>query len=305
MLLKISAQVESHTLVSHPVTILCGKYGIGLYPSEDGRLDKIEIVKPCNPPDNELPRVVPTPREQTKANIIIPSSLDADDLIELLQYLESLGSFWFGIDRIRWSESTTEWIPEGPEDRERLSLFSLKSSASYPLTDVPLNAAQLCALVAARDKYAFLVIPLAFLREGDLEFRAFRYASAFYQFYFYLEDLYGNGMWKTKAIQAEFLKSAHLNEIAAQLMNVFADATMAETRGQIREHLKRYRLEYRPEGLIKVLPEVRGELHHFSQKSRQKHAHPFNQRSFRGIAYLAMSFSRLSYPLIVRDGAPR
>lgn len=68
-------------------------------------------------------------------------------------------------------------------------------------------------LIKNKHKFSSLINPLAFFREGVNDFKTFRYINSFFNFYFVLEGLYGNGKTKNKDVAREFADSIEFNNI--------------------------------------------------------------------------------------------
>ena len=80
-----------------------------------------------------LPSIVPgTGTREQPHRFAMPVPPQADELRAVLQYIESLGSFWLGIRRIAWSEAEVRWMPDSEAELRELPLFSVKSRLDYP-----------------------------------------------------------------------------------------------------------------------------------------------------------------------------
>jgi hypothetical protein len=186
-----------------------------------------------------------------------------------------------------------------------VNLFSYTATLSYPERPLVFDPASLRELIRDRETNEYLVIPLAFVRDGLNEYKRLRYLTAFYQFYFYLEGLYGDGKWRGHEVEERFLKSSHLPEAEQRTLSVLNKPELQWDRNEIELLLRERGHEFSAEGLIKLTVDMRGQLHHYSPHSSRKSGHPLNQREFKSIAYLAMSLCLGSYPLILRDKGPR
>ncbi|MGV3707408.1 MAG: hypothetical protein ACO1Q7_01110 [Gemmatimonas sp.] len=222
-----------------------------------------------------------------RANLRIPP--DVETLVATLQYIESLGSFWLGIHRIYWNECSIEWRPESPEEKQKLSVFSHRRSLSYPRDLKEMTPRRLAEIMRPRVHLEYLVVPLSFFREGDNDFLHGRDINAFFNFYFFLEGLYGGGKSKNDAVRAEFLKSSQMRSATQRFLDRLNDADMAGNRAELDPFPRLKNCDYSVEGLIKLLVSIRGTLHHFSASSTQMKGHPLNQDEFRVVAFLALS----------------
>ncbi len=305
MRLRVSAEAEGKALIPSAVTVLSGEYAVSLFPGDDGLVSRIDVVKKTRAEDAELPTLEPTPDDRIKAHIHIPSSHDEDDLVDVLQHLESLGAFWLGFRRIRWENRKVEWIPETEEDKRRLSLLSHVHKETYKEQPVVPRLEIVGELVGARERNRYLVIPMAFLREGVNEYRAFRYINACFQFYFYVEDLYAEGQWRTKQAKERLLASTHMLKAATKVVTELNTPSSQLERAQIERDLNEKGHPFSPEGLIELIVDMRGDMHHFSQKDPRRRNNPLNQREFKGIAWVMMQFCLFTFVEIVADRAPK
>lgn len=302
MRIALSASATGKTHVPYPVTVLEGSYAISFFPGRDGLIDRIQVSARLRESIDPLPTFTAHSSGPIKATIDAPVSETEEDLLALLQYFESLGGFWLGLRKINWEEPKREWIAETPEEESRLQLFS--SSASQRVRETPqlLNLRIVRELMAKRTENEWLIIPMAFVRQGIKDLNESRYTSAVYNFYFFLEDLYAEGKWRTKATKARFRGSAHLGEVAQRAFAFLTSPGQEQNRIGIEECLSETGLRLSAEDLFDLIVEMRGRLHHFSQKSTQMHAHPLNDGRFRPLAVLLMFVCMNAYSLIERDG---
>jgi len=259
------------------------------------------VSRKVNIDEITLPSVSHTPAERVKATINAPGGKVGKDLLDLLQYFESLGSFWCGIRRIYWEESKLEWIPESEEERSRLAVYSVQPSHKVEEEPQPLNLRIVRELVEARSDNEWLVIPLAFWRQGMKDMLEGRYISAIHQFYFVIEGLYAKGQWKGRQVKAQFKRSAQMQQVASDALVFFDKPDQSENRTAIDRYLREEGHDYTADGILDLLVDMRGRLHHFSPKSSLNHAHPLNQQEFRPFGVLLNFFCLRTYPKIVGD----
>lgn len=241
-------------------------------------------------------------------HLYIPVSSFHDDIIELAKHIESLGSFWFSIRKINWEEPEIIFIPENEEEKriiEKRGVNNFKSFQKYRPSLIEMNPRVLKEVIENQEMYEHLVIPLSFYREGRNEYIQKRYINAFYNFYFFLEDLYGNGKTKNKQIREEFLKSRHLTYAVKQTIREFKEGPRKNHIENLKKFLKLENCSLDLEGVIFLIVKVRGNLHHFSQKSSKKMGHPFNQKDFETMAFLLMSLCLKSFCFLTTGEKPQ
>jgi hypothetical protein len=286
MFYQLSAPVDSVNILQQPFAITVEPYVVLAEGEPGGDIRHLILRRRVADYEQYLPRFDPS---VTPPAMTWPANPYDEELRALLQHIESLGSFWLGIRRIHWNVSEARWEPEDDEERKRLQVFSIKMSREYQETRQLVNPQMFARLIRTQEDLSHLVIPMAFYREGQNAFRAHQYVSAFYNFYFYLEDLYGQGKTKNSAVEASFKKSAQVRWAVEQLLEGLAAPDMAQHLRELKEALARDNCAFDVDGVIKLIVKVRGDLHHFSQRSTRPKGHPFNQGEFRTMAYVLFS----------------
>ncbi len=223
-------------------------------------------------------------------HVRVPANPVSDELIAVLQHFESIGSFWCGIERIAWHDCESTWVPETAAEGEELSLLSFGALRRVypPLRDTVLPGL-VEEIIRFRGSFKRLVLPFSFYREGMNEYRQHRYINAFYNFYFFLEDLYGEGHTKNRKVLQSFLGSEELATAVRTALEKFAQPEMAEQNAGLAFHLENENCDRTVEGALRLLVNVRGTLHHFSQHSSKFKGHPLNHEAFRSVAFLTMA----------------
>lgn len=212
-----------------------------------------------------------------------------DDLLGMLQHLESLGSFWMGIKRIYWDEAEFRWEPENEEERSQLQVFSMHIHREYPQSSLVINPQYFASLIRSRDSETHLVLPMAFYREGVNDFKSHRYVNAFFNLYFYLEDLYGDGKTKNPQVEAAFRSSDQLRSAVQKFLESILEPDMSSHLQSLERFLQQEHCEFSVEGIISLIVKIRGNLHHFSQQSSKMKGHPLNQQQFETPAYMLLT----------------
>jgi hypothetical protein len=119
--------------------------------------------------------------------------------------------------------------------------------------------------------------------------------------------LYGKGKTKNYLVKKEFLKSIHINYAINQVINDLLYDSEIHSRYYLKivYFLKEANLGFSKEGVIKLIINLRGNLHHFSMKNIAKSGHPFNREEFKSIAFLLMHLCISLINQLERDGFPR
>jgi hypothetical protein len=260
-----------------------------LRPDDNGWLTSIKIIRTVKTPARYSSRIDPG-TGPVKANIVIEG--DRKEYLELIrefQELESLLSFSTNgnLKNIDWDSPKEEFIPETDEERKRVHVSSFAFTKEYPDIPVSLSEQEFETIINTKERYASLMVPKAFYKEGINEFTSRRYINAFYNFYFILEDIYGKGKTKNKDISETFRQSKDLIQII--------EWTLKDVIGKNKRHsdnIKNFcveeRVTYDVTGIIDLLQRIRGNLHHYSSKSSKHLGTPFTHEDFESIAFLTM-----------------
>lgn len=217
-------------------------------------------------------------------------------LIQQLQTLESLLGVVGNIKRIYWNKATFEYYPETEEEFKRINVMP----AFFFMHEIPMNDpahipnADLKAYLEHIDTFEGLAVPMSFYREAKIEYGSGRYINCFFNSYFIIEGLFGNGKWRKEAIIAEFTKSQVFSGFVQQLLNEaekITDPAEGWTKAQIEEELNKRSQPYTVEGLVKLIVETRGRLHHFSFGSTQQQGTPFNHLEYKRIALMGFTLA--------------
>lgn len=280
MLYQISAKYKGDTFIKSPFELHLEPYKISVSCDKNKIVNELIISKKLIDYEKYLPKL--ETEEPHKHSLNIPDEPDFEDIKNLIQTIESLGSFWFRVKKIYWETPKRDWIPENDEETKRIQVTGIKLKKEYTKIPIELLPRLLTEIIVLRDNYKHLIIPMAFYREGRNEFTSFRYVNAFMDFYFYLEDLYGFGKTKNIQVEKQFIKSEQLNRALNHTIHSFSK----RHQDNLNEFLKIEKYQYDNAGIIKLIVKVRGNLHHFSQKSSKKKGHPLNQKDFETMAYL-------------------
>jgi len=299
MLFRVSAGVEGGARAEASFSVSVPPYLVTMN-QEAGKVVRILAEKRVVDYDRHLPQflVSSTGPHEFK----IPHNPHSDDLIGLLQHIEAFGSFWCGIERIQWQEAKYEWIPESPEEKAKLSVHSYSSSEKYPEFPVLIHPNIVRDLMLNRQRLQHLVVPMSFFREGMNDFADCKYISSFCNFYYFLEDLYGQGKTKNVAVLEAFKGSKQLSASSHQIADILKRREFGPRRDNVLTMLKAENCEITGPGLLEFLVKMRGNLHHFSQRSTKTKGHPLNQARFDGVAYLAMAICMGIVPQTVVNG---
>lgn len=208
------------------------------------------------------------------------------DAKELLQYLESIGSLWFGIRNIDMGNMRIEWKNERRGKRQELGFnFETNTISNYSdAVTMIIDQEGLASILGLRADLNQLTIPMAFYREGLNERAKGRFGNAFINFFLMLEGLYGNGQFGERQLNTQFKATRELtNAVDGLLKETLPEYVDKQLEAWLRAHNK---LRNR-DGIIEMLTKVRGDLHHYSMRSTRNQGTPLNQTDFLAAAYVA------------------
>ncbi|MDP1860096.1 MAG: hypothetical protein Q8K82_15580, partial [Gemmatimonadaceae bacterium] len=178
---RLTAELQGQTVSAQSYEWEAPEHTVGLVLSEKGRVSHIWIEARVVDFEPYLPRL--TPHTDGPSVIGIPAVRVREHLLDILQYLESLGSFWFGIERLNWGSAKEEWLPDSAEEKARLSISAFSHKLEYPATPVPVKPDVIAGLLGKREVLSYLTIPMSFYREGTNAYRDHKYVAAFRNFY--------------------------------------------------------------------------------------------------------------------------
>src|SRR5579872_7502582 len=135
-----------------------------------------------------------------------------------LQSLESFLCFYGNLEAIHWDAAEAFVEAEAEEEKKDLGIQSWMIAPGINDPIVNLSPEQLDTIVAHASRCSEMTATLAFHRMGINNVRRFQYISAFFNFYFVLEGLYGNGKFRAEHVKNEFGRSATLVSVIEKMI---------------------------------------------------------------------------------------
>jgi len=261
-----------------------------LTPNKDGMLAFIKIITEVDAPEKFYSKIEEGDEKVKKHIIIEVDPTVSDELRSDFQYIESTLSFWGNLKRIHWDEPKREWIPETEEEKSKLKVYAVSLSRRYPDPPTKLGREEFIRTIRNKSRFDSLTTLRSFYREGKNFFGQFRYIDAFYNFYFIIEDLFGGGKTKNKQIEENFKSSTELKKTIVWVMDTQIN-THKKHHKDISRLLLEKNLQNTPDGIIRLLIRMRGQLHHYTSKSSLKQPTPLIQRDFESLSFLAMGIA--------------
>lgn len=217
-------------------------------------------------------------------------------LIKEIQTLESLLGILGNIKKVFWNKAVFEYYPETEEEFKRINIlpafFFMHELMMDDPAEVPIGL--ITPYLRRMDTLSTLAAPMAFFRESKNEYAVGRYINSFFNSYFIIEGLFGNGQWRKRDIVRELTTSQIFSGFVQDFLDKAGlnnDISQGMTKSQFLEELKKFSQPYTVEGLIKCIVETRGKLHHFSIASTQAQGTPFNNFDYKRISLIAFTLA--------------
>jgi hypothetical protein len=306
MLYQITVKVEAEAICHRPYKVEVDHFILEVMVNPDKVVDGLSIALRVKNYQDFLPRVSSAIESRITQVSLRDSSLFFF-LVDLAQHIEALGSFWFGVRKIYWESPKRAWIAETLEEQKVLEPLPnhFQEEAHENRCYGELSPEMLASLVHNRRLHQHLVLPMSFYREARNDFTSGRYTSSFINFYFYLDDLYGQGKTRNKEVEKLFKFSEHMRQAIQQTMQLYQDVESLENLEELTKFLHMEKKEFSIDGIIELIVQIRGNLSHFSQKSSKKKGHPLNQREFRSVAFLMNSICTHTFMQLTTGEMPK
>ena len=298
--MKYSLECDVNSKIMIP-KVLSHKIGIKefiLIPSEDRLLDKIKIIVDVEKPERFYSKIKKDDSKKVDWTITINRDKKLyEELIEDFQQIESQLALDLPLKEIMWNSPKEEILPETEDEKQLVNIHGLKYEKTYSDQIKCLDEKSFKTIVEKKEKYSGLTIPMAFFREGNNDFCRFRYINAFFNFYYILEGLYGNGKSKNSAIKEEFLISSEFVKVVKWFIKELKnEKRYLRHLENINRNLKLRNKILNVEGIIHLIVSTRGDLHHFTNNSKKKQNTPFNHEEFESISWMSLGLAALAIP---------
>lgn len=210
----------------------------------------------------------------------LPSGEAYQDIIEILQHIESFGALDDRLSKIDMENLTYRWIPENERDHQT-PFNELKRKVEVK-PNIELTENWLRNTIICRGQMKDLYLPFSFLRDGK-EFYAIRkYQAAFCSFYWMLEYFFNENGWGIE-------KDAYLRKKCLSIALYKTLEQMPKYKNHydwLINELKKRQKEYDVEGLLFLLNRFRDEFSHASINERNRN--PFRERDYISISFIIM-----------------
>ena len=236
-------------------------------------IDKINVVRALSVTIKIQASEIPVATRNPEPGVKLKIDMVSPRLRELLPQVRTLEGFlsMYGVESIDTRHVKHTWIPESAEEQSRLHINGV-STSSGQLGDEAYDQLDLAfagQAVTALEKLVAYEVPFNFYRRGMLDLRDRRCIDAYYDFFFVIETLFGNGKFKTRQLKEELRSSLPLQEAVAQTL---AGGQVRFILASDKHLLPAYRLHYQGRKSAEITDrfvDLRGELHHHSGRDRR------------------------------------
>lgn len=229
--------------------------------------------------------------ENGTPNITIPVDPAFSILSKELYALRGALFLW-GVTDIDIDGAEHKWEPETKEEERFQNILGFKTKREAKSSNITLPMDMLVRMTVSRDRLIEYEIPCEFYRRGYRDLDQGQYIEAIYDFYFFIEYMWGDGQFK---------KAAIINALIKSDLTKFITAAIKETSPKILTNKYDYDIfqsRYLKSDMKKIITHIvdtRGYLHHQSIR-RKSNWNPSKTIEFRvdaeflgAVCFLAMS----------------
>ena len=272
-------------------------------PNASGVLAQIKVIAPVpNPASFKTYKVIDTEHKKFSVHVDHDDALHTR-LMSFIQSVESILGFYFDLSDIHWNQVEAFVEPESDEEAKQLEVLRWFMTQSIGGARREITLEQLDLAVVTAKRTADLTTTLAFHREGSKDMRDLCYISAFFNFYFVLEGLFGNGKTKNDAVRAEFKRSSRLVAAIQGMIDKGLPPSYGEDEG-ILERLRRMNKPCTPDSIIDLLVSTRGDVHHNVGNPKRPGGSPLIVAQFQTFSMFCMNLCQVILHQEIEDRQP-
>lgn len=232
-------------------------------------------------------------------NVVVDYPKDiSDELLSYLHKFESHVAFAFQearINEVAWEEHQVVFIPETDAEKAAIVVNGITVSTSQATRAAPLTPKSFDMIVTRMRSMGDVHLPMAFFREGKLDHRAGKFASAFCNFYFVVEDFFGGERpYRESDVVASFKANADAMRVFESALKSFQQPDLKEHWQKLLTYFKEAQCEANPVGLGRLLVRMRGRLRHYSRRNAALAGTPFEDSKYQSLALLGLHVANLT-----------
>jgi hypothetical protein len=289
----IECPVTSTLRLAREISAVAGGFTYVFKAGSEGYLSQLTVIADVpNPATVSTRRIINQEQRKLVVQINTDKELHAAMMLTV-QSIESVLGFYFSIDNIHWNRA--EAFIEVENEVEGLQIEVPRWGVYQGVGEIVsqhIDEAGIRAVINTAEACKSLTPTLAFYREGANDMRSLRFVSAFFNFYFVLEGLFGNGKTKNDGVEAEFRRSKKLIDAIQNLIDQGLPKSYGEDESII-ERLEKANKPCNPESIVKLLVSIRGNLHHYAGNPRRPGGSPLTQARYCTVAMFCMQLCQI------------
>lgn len=279
MKLQICAQIDGKFLIDNKVEAKIHPYDFEIFEREKKYF--ISITKPVQDYQEYAPKVY---LKESVPHIEATNPLIYKDMEEWLFYIEAMGAFNFEVSKIHTDELEVNWIPETDDEKEIISISSLKRNREKPIANKVLRNINLSNLLIYRRMLPDAHIPFNYYRQAKNFFDNDNYYFAFINYFMMLEFCFAEGKFHKRKMIESFKKYDLLRLCVLSAISMLKEKDNdARNYKWLVDECKRLEKKVNYDGVIYILIEYRGLLSHASERSKK---YLFNDSKLRPLAFI-------------------
>ncbi|MEG1725759.1 MAG: hypothetical protein RR313_10235 [Anaerovoracaceae bacterium] len=191
------------------------------------------------------------------------------DIIDWLQYIESMGAFNFEVESVGWDEPAITWIPEIEEERGIMPLLSHQRQHQKKVATKRLSQSNLQNVVIYRRCLKDIYIPFTYYRQGMNLFNQRKYYFTYINFFMMLEYCFANGKVKKSGVLKEFGDAYLLRKSITSAIELVKNTDNKAHFEWLQTECSNRQKKVDVDGVLHILIEFRGLLSHASKLSEK------------------------------------
>lgn len=278
MKLEVRAEIKGGFIINEIITAKSYPYDFYIF-EEDGRL-YISVIKEVVDYENYITKYI---ERNGLSELVLTNPEIYQDMIELLQYIESSGSFNIDIESINWDEPRITWIPEIDEENGIMPLLSHHRKKENSKRPKLLRSQNLMNIVMYRKRLKFNHIPFTYYKQAKNLFEKQDYYFAYINYFMMLEYCFGKGQFEKDTLLKAFESSGLLLKSIKTALKIISEGGEDNLKEWLIEECSNRHKEYSENTLIYLFVEYRGILSHATKKSEK---YLYNKRELFNITFI-------------------
>jgi len=111
MIYQVTAKTQGNSFLENNIKVNYKGFIIEIFSDKSNKVIFIRVNKKILLGSMKLPEFIFNYKEKGNHKLNIPENKYYEEIINLLKYIESMGSYWFGIEKICWDEVQENYIP--------------------------------------------------------------------------------------------------------------------------------------------------------------------------------------------------